>query len=47
MKRVTFVFIGLVAIFAYLITSKPKFETKIAQAEKVMVKKHPAKTIYD
>ncbi|RAJ14977.1 hypothetical protein [Olleya aquimaris] len=47
MKRVTFVLIGLVAIVAYLATTAPKFEHKVAQAEKVTIKKHNAKTIYD
>ncbi|WGD36068.1 hypothetical protein [Olleya sp. YS] len=47
MKRVTFVLIGLVAIVAYLATTTPKFENKVAQAEKVTIKKQDLKTIYD
>ena len=47
MKRITFVLLGLVAIVAYIATTTPKFENKVAQAEKVTIKKHNAKTIYD
>ncbi|QXP60954.1 hypothetical protein [Olleya sp. HaHaR_3_96] len=47
MKRITFVFIGMVAIVAYIATSTPKFETKVAQVEKALVKKQHIKFIND
>ena len=47
MKRVTFVLIGLVAIVVYLATTTVKFDDKIAQTNKVAVKKHPAKKLFD
>ncbi|WP_168800718.1 hypothetical protein [Psychroserpens sp. NJDZ02] len=47
MRRITFVFIGMVAIVAYIATSTPKFETKIAQVETAIVKKQHVKFISD
>lgn len=47
MKRVTFVFIGIMAITTFVLLSQKKIEDKSVKIVKVDVKKHYVKGIYN
>ena len=47
MKRVTFVFIGIMAITAFVLLSQKKIEDKSVKVVKVDTNKHYVKGIYN
>ena len=47
MKRVTFVFIGILAITAFVLLSQKGIEDRTVEVVKADVKKHQVKGIYD